>query len=95
MMKFQHLILPLVLWLSIGLIMAYVPPESPLVIGGVLILFSLVLYLSVRLFSHKNIPVIVTCCMMVFLLSNILSGFNYLNLLLIIAIGILVSQLIT
>jgi len=95
MVKFQHLILPLVLWLLTGLIIAYVPPESSLIVGGVLILISLALYVSVRLFSHKNIPVIVTCCMMVFLLSNILSGFNYLNLLLIIAIGILVSQLIT
>lgn len=94
-MKFQHLILPLVLWLCAGFIIAYIPPESPLIIGGVLILLALALYMSIRLVNRTNIPIIVTCCMMLFLLSNIISGFNYLNLLLIGAIGILVSQLTT
>lgn len=94
-MKFQHLILPLVLWLFVGLIITYIPPESPFVIGGVLIFFSLALYLSGHLFTRKNTPIILTCCVVLFLLSNILSGFNFINLLLIIAIGILVSQLTT
>jgi len=93
-MKFQHLILPLVLWLFVGLIITYIPPESPLVIGGVLILLSLALYLSVHLFTRKNTPLILTCCMLLFLVSSILSGFSFINLLLTTAIGVLVSQLI-
>ena len=94
-MKFQHLILPLVLWLFAGLIITYSTPDSPLIIGGMFFLLCLALYFSVRLITHSNIPTVVACCSAIFLLTSMVSGFSLINLLLIAAIGILISQLTT
>ena len=94
-MKFQHLILPVCLWLLIGLCVFLAVPTSPFIIGVVLVLIALATYFSLRVIVQNNLPLIVTCCFSVFLLSNVLSGFNLINLLLIAAIGTLLSQLTT
>lgn len=94
-MKFQHLILPLILWLFVCFSVAFFVPTSPLVVGSVIILISLATYFTLRIATHSKLPIIVTCCTLLFLLSNILSGFSLINLLLIIAIGTLTFLLIT
>ena len=93
-MKFQHLILPLVLWLSVGLFFVYFVPTTPLIIGGMILLITLATYFSARVVTHGKLSIIITCGVSVFLLSSVLSGFNPINLLLIAAISTLISLLI-
>jgi len=70
-------------------------PNTPVIVGGIITLISLATYFSLRIASHDKLPLIVTCCVSLFLLSSVLSGFNFLNLLLIVAIGTLASSLTT
>ncbi|MFH0773770.1 MAG: hypothetical protein V1922_05670 [bacterium] len=93
-MKFQHLILPGLLWLMVGVCISFFVPTSPLVVGSVIALISLATYFSLRFFTHSKLPIVVTCCVSLFLLSSVLTGFNLINLLLICAIGTLVVVLL-
>ena len=94
MVKFQHLILPVVLWLCVGMYLAYFVPTTPLIIGGVILLIALATYFSARIATHGKLSIIITGGVSVFLLSSVLSGFSPINLLLIAAIATLISLLI-
>ncbi|MCX6730868.1 MAG: hypothetical protein NTZ55_03395 [Candidatus Roizmanbacteria bacterium] len=89
-MKFQHLILPLALWLLVGTSIVFFVPTSPLVVGSVVLLISLASYFSLRTVKHNNAPIVISCCIGIFLLSSVFSGFNLINLLLIAAICTLI-----
>ncbi|MCX6731971.1 MAG: hypothetical protein NTV98_00330 [Candidatus Roizmanbacteria bacterium] len=92
-MKFQHLILPLAMWLLIGVSIVFFVPTSPLIVGGVVFLISLATYFSLRTVKHNNAPIVISCCVCIFLLSSVFSGFNLINLLLIAAICTLILVL--
>ena len=94
-MKFQHLILPLLLWVFVGLTLTFFVPTTPLIISGAVLLIALATYFSVRVVRHDSLPLTSSFCFAAFLLSSIFSGFNPINLLLIIAIGTLATLLTT
>lgn len=94
-MKFQHLILPLVLWLVVFFYMWFFVPTSPLVVGGLIVLISIAAYFSARLIAHDHLPMIVTCGVCLFFISSVFSGFNFINLLLIVAMGTALTLLTT
>ncbi len=93
-MKFQPLFLPLVLWLIIGASIVFIPPQSFLVIGIIVMLMWFAVYFTMRLFTHTMLPQIVASCVFLALVANLLMGFNIMNLLLIGAIGTLISILV-
>lgn len=93
MVKFQHLIIPAFLWLILALIIATIPPTSLLVVVAVIIMFSLAVYTTLRFFTHSPVSYIATCCIIILLVSSIMSGFSLINLILIAAIGTLISLL--
>lgn len=93
-MKFQHLILPSILWFFVGTCMTFFVPTSPLVIGIIVVLISLATYFSLRVVCRSKLPLIGACCVSLFLLASVFSGFSLINLLLIGAIGTLIMVLI-
>lgn len=93
MVKFQHLILPLLLWVIVGVSVFIFVPNSPLIVGAVIALITLATYFSARVVTHNKITFIITGAVFAFLLSSVLSGFSPINLLLIAAIATLISQL--
>lgn len=93
-MKFQHLILPSALWLLVGVSIFVFVPTSPFIIGLVLVLIALAAYFSVRIVRHGALPYVISGAVFLFLLSSVLTGFSLINLLLIVAIATLISQLV-
>jgi len=94
-MKFQPLILPLVLWLIVLGCFFFFTPSSFLIIGIVILTITLAVYFSLRMFTHRALPLITSCCMCAFLLSSIFSGFSLVNILLISVTGILTYIFVT
>ena len=94
-MKFQHLILPALLWGMIIFIAIFFPPTSLIVILGMILLIGTALYLTLNVFFKTHLPIISSGCIVLFLLSTVPAGFNFINLLLIGAIGVLMYVLST
>ncbi len=94
-MKLQYLFLPVILWTIVAYFFISITPSSlPIVLSFISIIAS-ALFLTLRIFIKTRIPLIVASALYLFLLSSVLSGFSFINLVLIIAIAILVSSLIT
>jgi len=89
-MKFQPLILPVLLWTLILAFLIAVPPRQPILIGLFIVLVFCATLLSSRLLIKKSHALVCACCVGVFFLISWLAGFTFLNSALIFAIGILV-----
>ncbi|MFZ2206387.1 MAG: hypothetical protein WA061_07055 [Microgenomates group bacterium] len=94
-MKLQYLFLPLILWALVVYIFFSIPPTSLPIVLCFISIITAALFVTLRIFIKTRLPLILSGGLYVFLLSSVLSGFSFINLILITAITILVSLQIT
>lgn len=93
-MKLQYLFLPVILWGFALSIMYFIPPTSLMTVLLLVFILSSAVYTSIRIFDRTKLPVVVAGGLFLFLISSVIAGFSFMNLLLIAAITTLLSILL-
>lgn len=93
-MKLQYLFLPVILWGFALSIMYFIPPTSLATVLLLVFILSTAVYTSIRAFNRTKLPLIIAGGLFLFLLSSVIAGFSFMNLLLVLAITMLLSVLL-
>lgn len=93
-MKLQYLFLPVILWGLALSLMIFIPPTSFITVLLLILILTIAVYSSIRVFSRTKLPLIIAGGLCLFLLSSVIAGFSFINLLLVVAITTLLSVLL-
>lgn len=93
-MKLQYLFLPVILWGFALSIMYFIPPTSLVTVLLLVFILSTAVYTSIRVFNKTKLPLIVAGGLFLLLVSSVIAGFSFMNVLLIVAITTLLSILL-